>query len=119
MKINSTPIPNSTVLGDSAGNLFLRGEHPDKRSDKEFIELMRQRGYERNTTKGRMCKGVRCNELNKDFRSFRECERFFGMGNDTLRQYFLGMRKTKKLIGYTFKVLSIFFALKCAFLYTV
>jgi len=94
MKINSTPIPNSTVLGDSAGNLFLRGEHPDKRSDKEFIELMRQRGYERiavdphaNSMK------VRCINTGEIFNSFGIAERKYSLPKGSMGHHVMLGRK--------------------------
>ena len=105
MKINSTPIPNSTVLGDTAADLVLRGEHPDKRSDKEFIELMQDRGVER-IQRSRHSKGVKVVELNKEFLSFKECEEFFGLKRHILSRYLCGRKKKmKQLAGLTFRIL--------------
>jgi hypothetical protein len=88
MKINSTPIPNSTVLGDSAGNLFLRGEHPDKRSDKEFIRLMEQRfARERNISRAEgywTSREVKCLNNGKIYRSVSNAAKLLGVSKGSI-----------------------------------
>jgi len=85
MKINSTPIP--TEQGDTAESIFLRGEHPDKRSDKEFIELMRQRGYEPTIRKRTSEKQVKCINTGQVFQSMREAEKCFGLYEGSLNMH--------------------------------
>ncbi len=94
MKINSTPIPNSTDSDRNLGDVFFRGEHPDKRSDKEFIELMRQRGYERiavdphaNSMK------VRCINTGEIFDSFGIAERKFHLPKGSMGYHIMCGRK--------------------------
>ena len=87
MKINSTPIPNSTHLDDTAANLVLRGEHPDKRSDKEFIELMKARGYEREVKRRTAEKQVKCINTGQVFQSMREAEKCFGLYEGSLNMH--------------------------------
>ncbi len=105
MKINSTPIPNSTVLGDSAGNLFLRGEHPDKRSDKEFVKLMEER-FARVRSLARAegywaSKEVRCLNNGKVYRSVSNAAKQLGVTKGSICNVLAG--RVRSVRGLTFR----------------
>lgn len=83
MRINREPINDYTgMLGryEKIDDVF-RGQHPDTRSDKEFIRLMKERGLERPKTKlgMQLMKQVRCINTGMEFKSIGEAESFYGL----------------------------------------
>ncbi len=90
MKINREPINDYTgLIGryEKKDDVF-RGQHPDTRSDKEFIKLMVKKGFEKRYPLGtQLKKQVRCINTGQIFPSLQEAGDFYGLSRGAISDH--------------------------------
>jgi len=99
MKINREPINDYTGMKgryEKIDDVF-RGEHPDTRSDKDFIKLMKQKGVEPMPINLgiQLMKQIRCVNTGQEFRSMYEAERFYGLSRGVIGEHIRKKRRFK------------------------
>ncbi len=87
-------------------DIFIRGEHPDTRSNAEFLRDLQnklfKKGYRK---KQRAMIPILCHQNGKEYRSYNAAERDLGLCDSCIGKHFKGLNVLGQLKGYTFEIL--------------
>lgn len=96
---------NVSIRYDENTELFPRCQHPDTRPWNEVEKILIEKGVikEKEIKTPNNSLGVRVVETGQEFRSFSQCEKYFGLKHQSLSEYFRGKLSIKHLNGLTFE----------------